>query len=130
MKDFKKYAEHISTKSITGLLKILNNAKYSSPVICTGKAIDDVLLFESGDFFTASEISNDTCKRVRKNLGEHVLLVRGLPGPEKEAHQVVLIPFPSMVKTLGLKKYMQFLKDWRGNSMVGSIEAIKYSVLL
>jgi hypothetical protein len=41
---------------------------------------------------------------------------------------IKLIVTPSAYKVLGRKKTWQFIKDWRGDSKVGDMVVVKYSV--
>jgi hypothetical protein len=38
-------------------------------------------------------------------------------------------PTWSMLRVLGFKKFFKFLRDWKGDSKVGDIVVIKYSVM-
>lgn len=74
-------------------------------------------------------ISDQACKYIRKVCGENKLVEYGIPQPDKITPQLVLVPTLSMLKVLGLRRFIQFLRDWKGDSKVGDITVIKYSVL-
>lgn len=73
--------------------------------------------------------SNQACRHIRKVCGENKLLEYGIPQPDEIIPQLVLVPTFSMLKVLGLKKFIRFLRDWTGDSKVGDLTVIKYSVL-
>lgn len=73
-------------------------------------------------------ISKDACHYIRRICGENKLMIYGLPKPDESALQLVLVPTLSMLKVLGWKKFKQFLQDWEGDSKVGEVVVIKYSV--
>ncbi len=74
--------------------------------------------------------SDDSCRYIRKLCAENKLTEYGLPQPDQITPQLVLAPTLSMLKLLGPKRFFQFLRDWRGDSSVGDIVVMKYSVMI
>jgi hypothetical protein len=130
VENIKKYVAYISDHLITTGLKLLNKAKYRDPVICKAITSDERMFIDCNKFSVAAALDDDVCHIIRKRLGEHILLVKGLPHLDSSPHQAVLIPSISMMQTLGFKNYMKFINEWKGNSKVGEKEVIRYSVLL
>jgi hypothetical protein len=74
--------------------------------------------------------SDEACIHIRKICGENKLMEYGLPQPDQITPHLVLAPTLSMLKVLGLKRFIKFLKDWNGVSSVGDIVVMKYSVII
>jgi len=73
-------------------------------------------------------VSDKAGTYIRKVCGANKLNEYGVPQQDQLTPQLVLVPTWSMFRTLGFKKFFRFLKDWKGNSQVGDIIVIKYSV--
>lgn len=130
MKDIKKYVVRISDHMITAGLKLLNKVKYKDPVICKAIISDERMVLDCDKFFVTAALDDDVCTVIRKRLGEHILLVKGLPHLDGSPYQAVLIPSLSTMRTFGFKNYIKFINEWKGNSKVGEKEVIRYSILL
>ncbi len=63
---------------------------------------------------------------IRKQCGENILNLAGVPSSLPETPKLFLLPFPSIIKETGLKKYLQLLRDWPGDSTVNNIPVIQY----
>ena len=72
--------------------------------------------------------SDKACAYIRKICGENKLLEYGIPHPDQQTPQLVLVPTLSMIRVLGIRDFYKFMKDWKGDSRVGKITVIKYSV--
>jgi hypothetical protein len=70
---------------------------------------------------------------IRKLCGANKLNEYGPPMPEQIVPQLVLVPTLSMLKVLGVKNFIKFIKDWEGDSKIGKgpkeIVVLKYSVM-
>ena len=75
------------------------------------------------------KVSDKACKYIRQLIGSNKLNEYGPPLPDQIIPQVVLVPSLSMLKVMGPKKFIQFLKEWKGSSHLGDIEVIRYSVM-
>ena len=73
--------------------------------------------------------SADSCRYIRQVCGANKLNEYGIPLPEQITPQLVLVPTFSMIKVLGIKRFFKFCKDWKGDSSVGDIVVLKYSVM-
>jgi hypothetical protein len=65
---------------------------------------------------------------IRKLCGENTLVSFGLPLLGRKLPCVYLFVFPSLLGVLGLKKTRKLIKNWRGNSMVGSLTVVEYKL--
>jgi hypothetical protein len=67
------------------------------------------------------------CVTIRSSCGSHVMLRYGIP--KDNPHTIVLLPTPSIIKTLGIRKFSRFLKDWSGISKLDTLDGrtiVKY----
>jgi hypothetical protein len=53
-----------------------------------------------------------------------------MPLSEHDIPHVVLLPTPSLLLALGVRSTKKFLEDWPGDSKVGEVVAVKYSVIV
>lgn len=65
---------------------------------------------------------------IRQSLGQAVLTKYGM-SLRKDPMNLILVPMFSLVKGLGLKNYIKFIKDWRGQSKVGEDIVVNYIVV-
>ena len=75
------------------------------------------------------DASPDVCYPIRKQCGEYVLLQHGIPQPDDDPPIIVLLPTVSLLITLGLSGFIQFINDWSGVSRVGDIVVVKYETM-
>lgn len=131
MENIKKFLMHICSSSYVSLLEKFNSVKYKNPVICKVWAEEDGLFYQT-DRITERMIDDEGDRNIimRKRIANNIILNRGLPDEKSGPYRVVLIPLPSFIKTLGLDDYLKFMKEWKGNSKIGSVEVIRYSVLV
>lgn len=66
---------------------------------------------------------------LRSLCGQHALLRYGIPKPQEHPPIIVLLPMPSVISTLGPVEFMRFLKEWPGESKVGSLTVVEYIVM-
>lgn len=70
----------------------------------------------------------DKAGRVRRFVGENVLTIFGPPEDGEAPPNVVLFLSPSAINTIGLVNAIKFSKDWKGNSKIGDLVVITYSL--
>jgi len=98
--------------------------------VCFVYSRDGKTLFYMTDTINGQcAVSDKACELIRKQCGENKLMEYGLPQPEQLIPRLVLVPTLSMLQVLGVKKFIKFLQDWPGDSKVGDITVMKYSVM-
>jgi len=129
VKNIKKFIKHICASSYVELLEKFNYIKHDNPIICKIWSTDDGTFYKTDRIL--EKLGNDNKSNIimRTRIASNIMLNRGFP-KEEGPHQVVLIPLPSFIKSIGVKKFNKFLKDWRGSSKVNEVEVIRYSVLM
>jgi hypothetical protein len=65
---------------------------------------------------------------LRKLCGENALMTFGLPLPEQKLPCVYLFVFPSLFRMFGIRKTIDFISNWKGNSKVGSLTVVEYKL--
>lgn len=74
----------------------------------------------------------NVCSKIRKFIGENILSLYGLPTETQtfieSPPNVVLIMTPSAFWTLGIFNYFKFKKEWIGESKVGDLVAVTYTL--
>jgi len=63
---------------------------------------------------------------IRKQAGQNLLTLAGIPKEKEDIPILYLLPFPSLIKFLGLKRYLKLIKQWPGKSMAMDIEVVQY----
>jgi hypothetical protein len=131
----------LSTISKAARLKILNLYRdlYKAYIRDKYNILGDICFIYSHDhknllYMTDTHrgvcaVSDKTCEYIRRICGENKLMEYGIPQPDQIIPQLVLVPTPSMFIALGPIRFIKFLRDWPGNSKVGDVTVIKYSVL-
>ena len=97
--------------------------------VCTVTADDGYIYFKTSKTEGSIGIkfdAGDICVAIRKQCGDNALMIHGLPKPNQSPHIVVLLPTPSLFAKLGVSDFFAFIKEWKGNSVVGDLEVVRY----
>ena len=127
MKMLIKFTRLKALSIITKLLKEYVVIKYGSKsdiCVVTGGP-EKTLSFQTSQ--VDGLIPVEQARRIRQLVGQNVLTVCGLPTEEETPPNIVLVLTPSAIKVLGYTT-AYFIKEWPGDSKVGEITAVTYSL--
>jgi len=113
--------------SIVRLVKEYSTIKYgqkSDVCVLTGGP-EGAVSFQTSN--THGLIPIEDVGHIRKLVGENVLTICGLPQDHEYPPNVILLVSPSALFALKMKT-TELVKEWPGNSMVGDITAITYTL--
>jgi len=66
---------------------------------------------------------------IRMLVGQNLLTLAGIQQEEKDIPVVYLAPFPSLIKVVGLERYINLIKEWPGRSMAMGNEVVRYKII-
>ena len=101
--------------------------------VCVVNGEEDLLSFKvtNGGPTGTISIDENEGKMIRNQVVVWALTRYGLPSPDREDDipHIVLLPTPSLATSLGPKKFAKFIQNWKGDSKVGEVTVVTYSVL-
>lgn len=77
---------------------------------------------------TSQIIPCEIAHSIRRTVGDNILRIHGLPLSGAPVPHITLILTPPAMWRLGAKGTWRFLRDWRGDSKVGELVVVKYSI--
>lgn len=89
----------------------------------------ELLGLHTGTISGFRPLGNTIGEEIRTKVGEYILIRHGVPLPKRPIPRAILFPTISMLATLGIRRFIKFLRSWPGKSCVNDIDAVKYSVL-
>lgn len=96
--------------------------------VCAIWAVEDIVYWETTHTNGMLSPNQPIELLVRKQVGQNMLTLAGIPTDKKDIPIVYLAPFPSLIKAIGLKRYLKLIKEWPGKSMAMDVEVVYYRI--
>jgi hypothetical protein len=78
---------------------------------------------------TTKVLRPDQSDHIRRVVGESIFRMYGLPAAGASVPRVVLVITLSAMRVLGFRRAWKLIREWRGDSKVGEVRVIEYSLL-
>jgi len=96
--------------------------------VCAIWAVEDTIYWETSHTNGRLQSNQPIELLVRKQVGQNLITLAGIPKEEEDIPIVYLAPFPSLIKAIGLKRYIELIKEWPGRSMALDTEVVRYRI--
>lgn len=96
--------------------------------VCGIWAVDNIIYWETSHTNGRLDSNQPIEFLVRKQVGQNLLTLAGIPQEKEDIPTVYLAPFLSLIKVIGLKRYLKLIKEWPGKSMAMDIEVVRYKL--
>jgi len=80
----------------------------------------------AGSFMKEAKVD----RLIRVACRDSVSLRLGPPQEDSDVFCMYLLPLPSVIKVIGLKRYKKLIDEWAGQTVFGNVPVIKYKVLI